>query len=233
MLYRAIGATGVRRLAGGRAVDDVKRARSVNSAGPSTLPLDEKLEHVERLYAEAGLPALFRLTRFSTPGLDTALEERGYVVLERSLQQVTRLNRRLPGPPEGITFDSMILEEWLELAAPIRGQPEAMRAAELRRLLHSEVPGYCMLARIAGETVAYGLLMQVQEFATLMDINVATPWRSQGLGTAISAQLLTTARRNGAEIAWLNVLADNTPAIRTYAKLGFETLYEYWYRVRL
>ncbi len=75
--------------------------------------------------------------------------------------------------------------------------------------------------------------MQEQEFATLMDINVAPPWRGQGLGIAISAELLRAARSNGAEVAWLSVLADNTPAIRTYARLGFETLYEYWYRIRV
>jgi ribosomal protein S18 acetylase RimI-like enzyme len=62
---------------------------------------------------------------------------------------------------------------------------------------------------------------------------VAPGRRNQGIGTAISAQLLSTARRNGAEVAWLNVLSDNQPAVRTYARLGFETLYEYWYRTKL
>jgi ribosomal protein S18 acetylase RimI-like enzyme len=216
-----------------RAVDDVKRARSVNTIGTSTLPLDEKIDHCERLYAEAGLPPLYRLTSYARPeALDAALMQRGYERIETDLEQVARLNRALPDPPEDVTFHSMILEDWLELAAPVRGQSEAMRTAEFRRLHHCEVPGYCMLARVGDVPVACGIVMQEQEFATLMDINVAPPWRRQGLGTAISAQLLTTARRNGAEIAWLSVLANNTPAIRTYARLGFETLYEYWYRIK-
>ena len=216
-----------------RAPNDVKRARSVNAFYASTKPVQEKIDHCERLYAEAGLPSLFRLTPFSRPeSLDAALAERGYERIETDFEQVAHLNRPLPAPPEGVTFHPMLLEDWLELAAPIRGQSEAMREAEFRRLHHGEVPGYCLLARVGDEAVACGLVMQEQEFATLMDINVAPPWRRQGLGTAISAQLLTTARRNGAEIAWLSVLADNIPAIRTYAKLGFETLYEYWYRVK-
>jgi ribosomal protein S18 acetylase RimI-like enzyme len=36
----------------------------------------------------------------------------------------------------------------------------------------------------------------------------------------------------GAQVGWLSVLADNVPAVAAYRKLGFETLYEYWYRVR-
>ena len=216
-----------------RAPNDVKRARSVNAFYASAKPLPEKIDHCERLYTEAGLPPLFRITPFVRPeSLDAALAERGYERIETVLQQVMRLNRPLPAAPEGVTFRSMILEEWLESAASIRHQSEAAREAEFQRLHHGEVPGYCMLAYAGDEAVACGLVMQEQEFATLMDINVAPSWRRQGLGTAISAQLLATARRNGAQIAWLNVLAENAPAVRTYARLGFETLYEYWYRVK-
>jgi hypothetical protein len=35
-----------------------------------------------------------------------------------------------------------------------------------------------------------------------------------------------------ATVGWLSVLADNAPALAAYGKLGFETLYEYWYRVK-
>ena len=216
-----------------RAVDDVKRARSVNISGASTLPLREKIDHVERLYAEAGLPPLFRLTSYSGPELlDATLAARGYDRIETDLEQVAHLNRPLPDPPEGVKFHSVVLETWLDLAAPIRGQSEAMRAAEFRRLHHGEMSAHCLLARVGDLPVACGLVMQEKEFATLMDINVAPSWRRQGLGTAISAELLGIARSNGAEVAWLSVLADNTPAIRTYAHLGFQTLYEYWYRIR-
>ena len=45
-----------------------KRARSVNAHFGSTLPLDEKIDHCERVYGERALPALFRITPFDHPG---------------------------------------------------------------------------------------------------------------------------------------------------------------------
>ena len=214
-----------------RAPNDIKRARSVNAFYASAKPLPEKIDHCERLYAEAGLATIFRITPFSPPSLDAALEARGYERIDHTLQQVARLNRPLPPAPEGITFRSMILEDWLEIASQLRGQSDAGREAEFQRLHHGEVPGYCMLGYADEEAVACGIVMQEQEFAAPADIYVVEHWRNRGIGTAISAALLATARRNGANVAWLNVLAGNTPAIRAYAKLGFETLYEYWYRI--
>ena len=212
---------------------DVKRARSVNSTGASTLPLGEKIAHCERLYAEAGLPALFRLTPFSTPlGLDAELERRGYTVLDRTLQQVARIDVREPASPAGPRFESMPLEAWLEAASSLRGQSSQARVAEYRRLSHREREAHFALGYLGDEVVACGLVSLEGGLATPADIYVSESHRGQGFGRGISAQLLELARRNGAELAWLNVLADNKPAIRTYARLGFQTLYEYWYRIK-
>ena len=55
-----------------------KRANSITPLGRSNLPLEDKLATCERLYAERGLPAIFRLTPFAPEGLDEVLERRGY-----------------------------------------------------------------------------------------------------------------------------------------------------------
>jgi len=212
--------------------NDVKRAGSVNAFYGSTKPLEEKIARCESMFADAGLPPIWRLTPFSKPAmLDAALEARGYVRFEPSLVQVARLTKPFTPPPEGIEFRSMILERWLEVSGLMRGRTPEQIEAEFRRLHHGEVPGYCTIAYIGEDPVACGLVMKEQEFAGLFDVFVAEEHRGRGIGTAISAQLLTTARRMGATVGWLSVLADNAPAVAAYRKLGFETLYEYWYRI--
>jgi len=212
---------------------DVKRASSVNAFYGSTKPLDEKIARCEAMFSKAGLPPIWRLTPFSKPStLDASLEARGYVRFEPSLVQVARLTKPFAAPPEGVEFRSMILERWLEEAGEMRGRTPEQIEAEFRRLHHGEVPGYCTIAYIGEEPVACGLVMKEQEFAGLFDVFVTEEHRGRGIGTAISAQLLTTARRMGATMGWLSVLADNAAAVAAYRKLGFETLYEYWYRAR-
>src|SRR5437764_6445122 len=74
-----------------------KRARSVNPYFGSTLALDIKLDHCERVYAACELPTLFRMTPFSQPpGLERALDDRGYVVFQPTYVQLAALDR----PPE-------------------------------------------------------------------------------------------------------------------------------------
>jgi len=56
-----------------------KRANSVNVRYPSRLLFDEKIRYCEKVYAEKGLPLIFRLPAFLTPlELDAALARYGY-----------------------------------------------------------------------------------------------------------------------------------------------------------
>jgi ribosomal protein S18 acetylase RimI-like enzyme len=78
--------------------------------------------------------------------------------------------------------------------------------------------------------VACGLIMIEGGYTGLFDICTAPRWRRQGIGQALCFELLQAGREQGADRAWLSVLADNEPALRLYEKLGFHSVYEYWYR---
>jgi GNAT superfamily N-acetyltransferase len=213
--------------------DDVKRASSVNAAYGSSLPLDQKIEHCERVYAEQGLPVIFRLTPFSRPaGLDDALAARGYERFERSLCMSAPLNAALPAVRDDLRFERPHLSTWLEIAAGLRGLSEERRQAEYGRLFESTLPGFSLTARLGDEPVACGLVMVEDDYAGLFDVCTAAQHRGCGVGTALSAELMRTARLHGARRAWLSVLDDNAAALRVYEKLGFEPVYDYWYRRR-
>jgi RimJ/RimL family protein N-acetyltransferase len=56
--------------------------------------------------------------------------------------------------------------------------------------------------------------------------------RGKGYATLACASLLSWAWQHGANVAYLQVQANNAPAIATYRKFGFATAYTYHYRGR-
>jgi ribosomal protein S18 acetylase RimI-like enzyme len=211
--------------------NDVKRASSICAAYGSSMPLEAKIEHCERVYAGHELPAIFRLTPFSQPaGLDEALAARGYERFERSLCMSAALDGPLPPPPADLRFERPHLSAWLDVAAGLRGLSLERKQAEYARLFESTLPGFSLIAYAGDEPVACGLVMVEEDYAGLFDICTAAHRRGAGIGTALTAELMRTGRLHGARRAWLSVVDGNAPALRVYKKLGFQPVYDYWYR---
>jgi predicted GNAT family acetyltransferase len=78
--------------------------------------------------------------------------------------------------------------------------------------------------------VACGSVALEGKLAGVFGMVTAVEYRGRGVATAIVAKLLDDARAAGAEIAYLQVEADNAPARRAYSKFGFKDCYAYWYR---
>src|SRR5450631_1283555 len=96
-----------------------KRLRCVNPFYQSSLPLAEKVDHCTRFYADAGLPAIFRLLPFSQPAnLDAWLERAGWEPFERTLVQHAPLDfLSLPEASDEVTI--MPVPEWQEPVAAL------------------------------------------------------------------------------------------------------------------
>jgi len=63
----------------------------------------------------------------------------------------------------------------------------------------------------------------------LFDVVTAENARRRGYATLACASLLSWAWQHGAEVAYLQVTAANLPAIASYRRFGFETVYTYLY----
>jgi ribosomal protein S18 acetylase RimI-like enzyme len=63
-------------------------------------------------------------------------------------------------------------------------------------------------------------------------VTTAPAWRGRGLGRAVVGALLAEALRRGAASAYLQVTAENAPALALYRRFGFSTSHDYWYRAR-
>lgn len=77
--------------------------------------------------------------------------------------------------------------------------------------------------------VAVALCVQDNDLAGIMSLSVKPDHRKHGLGLEILTAALRWARMRGAKNAWLQVVADNAPALALYRKLGFTEAYRYAY----
>jgi N-acetylglutamate synthase len=223
-----------------------RRARSVNAHFGSTLPLDAKIARCERLYAAHGVPTLFRVTPFvQPPGLDDALERRGYLAFDPTLVQVASLGaesgaaadplpsseRESPGsPPTEIAC--VPIDAFVREVAALRGSSDEQRAAHLERLAATPLLARMIVARDEGRVVACGQAVLDGELAGIFDMVTHDAARGRGLATRIVAELMSWARDQSATHAYLQVDAANAPALAVYRKFGFATAYAYHYRAR-
>ena len=207
-----------------------KRARSVNAIYPSVLPLATKLPYCERLYREAALPALFRITPFSQPeALDGELERRGYARFDETAVESCDIDPHRLG---GEAARAMPLEAWVEAIGALRASPETHRRAHLARLQGMPLKLRAVALEASGRIVATGLTMIEDDCAGLFDIVTHDQERRRGYARTIVASLLREAWELGARHAYLQVQVDNAAARRLYAQFGFEERYMYWYRGR-
>jgi len=211
-----------------------KRARSVNPCFGSTLPVDRKIAHCERVYAARELPTLFRITPFAIPSdLDDALARGGYVVFQPTHVQVATLDR----PPDLVADMDMELAappiaEFVDEVAALRASSAEQRAAHLERLARTPLSTRALVVRRDGRTVGCGQIALDGDLAGVYDMVTDAACRRRGVATAIVSELLSWAWQHGASSAYLQVDAANAPALAVYRRFGFATAYTYHYRAR-
>ncbi len=207
-----------------------KRSRSVNAVYASTIPLSEKIGYCERLYGQAGVPALFRITPFSNPpDLDRELEWRGYERFDNtSVEAATITSAQF----EGGKAEAMGLAPWIEAVGDLRGSPAVHRAAHFARIDGMPLRKLPVVAREERRIVATGLAIVEDDCVGLFDIITHGESLRRGHAKAVVGTLLRSAWELGARYAYLQVQEENEAARRLYAQYGFSQQYVYWYRGR-
>ncbi len=208
-----------------------KRANSVNPHFGSSLPVSAKIAHCEALYAERGLPTIFRLTPFSQPGpLDVTLERAGYGTLDPTLVMTASLNSSADIETGSVCHLSG--EEWFPAYNSLRTLEPAHQKAH-RRIVESADCACCFAAILQEkEPIACGLGILVDDAVGLFDLYAATSHRRLGYGRAIVSSIIQWALHQGAHIGFLQVHSKNTSARSLYEQFGFSTAYRYWYRIQ-
>ncbi|MDQ0195692.1 GNAT family N-acetyltransferase [Paenibacillus wynnii] len=214
-----------------------KRANSVNplyGAGASDDEVRKKIKLAEAYYLDAGLKPVFKITPYIQPAdLDKILEGFGYSVVEPSSVRVLDLNK-LPvaNSQYSVQIQNEWSEEWLEAFAELTELSDENRRT-LKRMFSASTlkQGYALLLK-EGVPTACGLGVIQHGYMGIYDIVTSTSHRRQGMGEQLLMGLLHWGKQQGASSSFLQVVLANHGACALYDKLGFEEIYQYWYRVR-
>jgi ribosomal protein S18 acetylase RimI-like enzyme len=139
---------------------------------------------------------------------------------------------RPPAWPAGLVLQAVGHEAFAQAVGQLRGSPLAQRQAHAERLALSPVPyeGRVLKRMEDGRVVACGQFAIEGPLVGLYDVFCAEDLRRQGLAGRLCGALLAQAAARGAEVAYLQVEGDNSPARRVYHRLGFADAYAYHYR---
>lgn len=207
-----------------------KRARSVNLIGAGERTLDDKLAYCRAFYARHGVPFVLRMTPFSPPpGVDRAVEERGYVAAEDTRVMVAPLASVPPDGPE-VRMTALDRVAFGAALAGLHGLDPERAAIERDRYAYSVVDGIYLAVVEDGRVIACGSAVVDGDLAGIFGMVTALARRGAGVGTALVGALLRQAAARGCTTAYLQVEAGNAPARRVYSKFGFRDGYAYWYR---
>lgn len=197
------------------------------------LLLEDKITYCEQLYGQAGLATIFKLTPYSEPGLDQLLAASSYEAVDYSSVKVLQQLSELALPEHGnIVIEEQLTNAWLDAMAQMNGLSDHAKQLTKAMLLYSPLrKGYFVLYE--GDTpVACGLAVIEHQSVGLYDIVTAPAYRNRGFAQQLILHILHWARSCGVVNSYLQVVQNNIAANRLYDKLGYEKVYEYWYRCK-
>jgi len=209
------------------------RANSVLPIGELSDTLTEDaIDYVINYYKERNTPAAFKITEESNPeDLDETLEEMGFQirmithVQTMSISELTCLDPRVGVDLLRVTDES--------IDSLIHRSKRSEFALEVRREIIHRIEGEKKIARVMidGQIAGVGLGVVEEDMLGIFSIRTLPEYERRGVAWSLSCALAMWGEENGANTAFLQVEAENKPALALYSTMGFETEYTYWYRI--
>ncbi|UCC45724.1 MAG: GNAT family N-acetyltransferase [Candidatus Zixiibacteriota bacterium] len=209
------------------------RSNSVWPLYESTLDPEQKISRCESLYGGFRQPAVFRINTSDFPlQLDRRLQDLGYSLKTITSVQTRRIDDLSLDERDGnVNIDTTLTDDWSD-------DVSTFVALGDRKSIYHRILGRIMLPtayatlRIGSSLAAIGLGVLEDGHLGIYGMVTHPTFRRQGLARRVLNSLLNWARSCGASVAYLHVEEDNTPALSLYEAIGFEEVYQYWYRVQ-
>ncbi|MEH2448745.1 MAG: GNAT family N-acetyltransferase [Nostoc sp.] len=207
-----------------------KRANSVTVLDEIGLDIEEKITYCKSQYRARKQNPIFRLLSFTNPEvLDERLATRGYQLIEPSLVMGMTLSERslniLP------VINQETLKDWLVAHYKLKALAEQPSSTHHMILAGIQSEILFVSFKQNEEIVACGIGVLESGCLCIFDLVTSPMQRRRGYATAIIQGLLQWGIDKGAYFSYIQVVKANIPACNLYEKLGYEPIYEYWYRV--
>ena len=209
-----------------------KRSNSVSLLYPSTLDAEEKISFCESLYLSKHISPCFKITSAAQPaGIDKMLEARGYYIHSYiSFQTLELAGKQIPPAPDVVIAhepDPLWIDQFIRM-----NRFDASRKPVYAEIMNRITTRKCLVSVLDhGTTIAVGLGVLEGRYIGIFDLVVDPAYRNRGVANQVMNAILSWGQQAGAKTAYLQVLADNLPAIALYKKLEFTETYPYWYRM--
>lgn len=204
----------------------------VNAVWPLTWQggdVEAAIDGAEAWFAARKLPTRFKLTdgAFAPADLPLRLERRGYTQVMPTLIMTAPL-RPMGSAPDVPLSDA--LPPSFEIAIRETSKDDAEYDERLNIALRAPRPAAFAVLDDGTRPLAIGMCAAAGELAGIFLMRTAPAARRLGHARRILAALLARAARWGARTAFLQVDADNAPAIALYRSEGFSRLaaYRFW-----
>lgn len=207
-----------------------KRANSVNAWRPE-VPLADIIAHASDVYGSRNLPLIVRLSPLADAGADAMLEARGWCRIDETIVMTAPLENLPVACDPAARIASVPTPDWLDGFARANAVPDARRTIHDAMVTRIAAPVAFAQLESSGTPVSWGIAAVERGFAGLFDIVTSPSARRQGAGRRLVSHMLHWARTEGAHLAYLQVIAANSPAVALYQHLGFAEAYRYHYRI--
>ena len=205
-----------------------------NACWPLSAPdrdVEAAIDAAEAWFSARGLPPRFKLTDGATApdDLSERLARRGYVDCKKTL---VMLGPALGRPDPAVTLSAAPDDRFEAVFTASAGGNLADARERLETLARIPAPARFARLDIDGEPAALGASAVEGEWAGIFGMRTAPEHRRKGLARRVLRALLAEVATLGAVQAYLQVEANNAPAIALYELEGFKPAYSYRYWVK-
>ncbi|GIP32583.1 GNAT family N-acetyltransferase [Paenibacillus sp. J2TS4] len=219
-----------------RAAEGVtRRANSVWTCGE--MPVQRSwVDDIESFYRQRGLPVCYHISPASPAELDYLLESKQYdkemvttVMIATTEEVKTSLNDSVNELTVGYSAPTA---EWIDDFIAFE------QFSETRKPVYEKIftgirprHRFVSVKNKDNKTIGVGTAVVERGWAGFTNVVISPAYRRQGAGRCLIRCLTKWSEQNGASRLYLQVAANNKPALALYAQAGYQPLYQYHYRI--